>query len=287
MLVLAGSVIAQSPASPASTPLPSAAEEARFQQLLAQYDSAGNSSVRLSDAERMQFIGRVSRQRSDLALQFLALAEEHPGEPVALEALMRAAWQVNTTPWPVELVGDDPARARALQLIARDHLASARLGPLCERVSVGFAQEYEVFLRATAGQSPISQVRDTATLCLGWFLNNRSQRIALCRQQPALAEQFADLFGQPYLLALMQQNRDEVEREIEALFERASAADDQLTLQRGDGVAERARAALFAARHLSVGKLAPEIEGVDQHGERLTLSEHLGRVVLLIFWSDL
>jgi hypothetical protein len=37
--------------------------------------------------------------------KFVKLAEKHPNYPIAVNALIKAVWQVNATPWPVELVG--------------------------------------------------------------------------------------------------------------------------------------------------------------------------------------
>ena len=47
-------------------------------------------------------------------------------------------------------------------------------------------------------------------------------------------------------------------------------------------IAERA---LFAIRHLSVGKTAPEITGQDVYGLPMKLSEFRGKVVMLSFWG--
>src|SRR5262245_18645352 len=92
-------------------PPPSPAEQ--YKSLLKDYDRAGSSGVPLTDAERLKFIGQVYKHRHAMALKFLELAEKNPGDPIALDALIQAVWQVNTTPWPVELVGEDTARGRA------------------------------------------------------------------------------------------------------------------------------------------------------------------------------
>jgi hypothetical protein len=92
---------------------------------------------------------------------------------------MQAVWQVNGTPWPVELVGKDSARARAFELIQRDHIRSDKLVPLCERVSYGFCKEYETF-RAVLAKNPHKKAQATACLSLGRFLNNRLLRLDLC-----------------------------------------------------------------------------------------------------------
>jgi hypothetical protein len=262
---------------------PTPAEQ--LKALLKEYDRASSSGKVLTDAERLAFVGSVYKHRNRLALKFLALAEKHPDDPVALDALMQAVWQVNSAPWPVELVGEDPARARALELIGRDHIKSDKLGPLCSRVSYGFAREYETFLRAASEKNPHKAVQATATLSLGHFLHNHLQRVDLCRERPDLAKEFAGLFGKEYLAELLREDRDKAVKEIESVFERAAEKYGGVKLPGGDTVAERAKSELFEIRHLSVGKEAPDIEGEDQDGRRFKLSDYRGKVVLLDFWS--
>ena len=59
-----------------------------------------------------------------------------------------------------------------------------------------------------------------------------------------------------------------------------------MKLPDGVTVAEKAEPERFGIRRLSVGKEAPEIEGVDQDGVRFKLSDYRGKVVLLDFWSE-
>ena len=59
-----------------------------------------------------------------------------------------------------------------------------------------------------------------------------------------------------------------------------------MKLPDGETVAEKAEPELFGLRHLSVGKVAPDIEGQDQDGVRFKLSDYRGKVVLLDFWSE-
>jgi hypothetical protein len=44
--------------------------------------------------------------------------------------------------------------------------------------------------------------------------------------------------------------------------------------------------ALFALRNLSIGKVAPDIEGVDLDGKPFKLSDYRGKVVVLDFWGN-
>jgi hypothetical protein len=279
MLILAVTVVGVNGQDKRPTP----AEQ--YETLRKEYDRASSSGTPLSDAERLRFIGRVYKQRTAIAVMSLELAEKSPDDPTALDALTLAVWQVNGTPWPVELVGQDTARARAFELIQRDHIQSEKLGPLCRRVSYGFCKEYETFLRAVLAKNPHQSVRATACLSLGHFLNNRLQRVDLCRERPDLAREFAALFGNEYLAELLRMDRGKAVEEIEAVLRQATEAYGDVKLPGGDTVAEQAEAELFEVRNLSVGREAPDIEGEDQDGRRFKLSDYRGKVVLLDFWS--
>jgi len=239
----------------------------------------------LTEAQRREFIGKVYKHRNALAGKLLDLAEKHPADPIAVEALMQAVWQVNSTPWPVELIGEDPVRKKAFEIIRRDHIRSEKLAALCQRVSYGFCKEYETFLCAVLSDSPHKSVRAVASLSLGRFLNSRLQRIDLCRDRADLAKEFADLYGKEYHAELERQDRGEIVKRIEAVFMDAAEKYGDETLPDGEAVAERVSSELFEIRNLSVGKEAPEIAGEDQYGKRFKLSDYRGRVVLVDFWS--
>ncbi|MBI1899655.1 MAG: redoxin domain-containing protein [Planctomycetia bacterium] len=263
------------PASPAD----------EYKALLKEFNRASGGGP-LSDEERTKFVGRVFQHRYKLAQKFVELAEKYPADPIAVDALMQAVWQVNTTPWPVELVGKDEAGPRAFEILERDHINSDRLGPVCRRLSFGFCKEYETFLRAVLENSPHREVQAAACLGLAHFLNNRLQRLDLVKEQPALAKEFADLYGKEYLLELQRRDRTAATKEAEAFFERAVELYGDVKLPDGGTVSEKAQAELFEIRRLAVGKEAPEIEGVDQDGQPLKLSDYRGKVVLLDFWSE-
>jgi hypothetical protein len=264
---------------------PPATPAEQLKALRQEYDRASGSGVPLTDEERLAFVGRVYRHRSALAQKFLELARKHPGDPVALDALMQAVWQVNTTPWPVELVGEDTARPQAFELIHRDHIQSDKLGSLCERVSHGFSKEYETFLRAVLAKNPHRTVQAAASLSLACFLQNRRQRLDLCAEEPELEKEFAGLYGKEYLAELKRQDRGAATREIESVLEQAAKEHGPVELPGGDTVADRAGAELLAIRALRPGREAPDIDGEDQDGKRFKLSDYRGKVVLLDFWS--
>jgi len=256
----------------------------QFAALKKEYNQSPGASP-TNDEERMQFIGRVYKHHFEVAVKLVQLVEKYPDNPIALDALTLAVWQVNNTPWPVELVGQDTARARAFELLQRNHLGSDQLGPLCQRVSWGFCKEYEPFLRAVVAKNPHKNIQAMANLSLGRFLNNRLQRIDLCREQPDLAKEFGDLYGKEYFAELLRTDRQNALKEIESAFEQGVQKYGDVKLLDGGTVAERANAELFGIRNLTVGKEAPDIEGEDEDGKRFKLSDYRGKVVLLDFWS--
>lgn len=264
----------------------STAPARQYQKLLKEFQRAASPGRVLSDEERLVFVGQAYRLRHEFGLKFVELAEKYPRDPIALDALSQAVWQVNTTPWPVELVGKDNAMARAFELLRRDHIRSDKLGSVCRRLSFGFCQEYETFLRAVLRNNPHRDVQARACLALAHFLNNRLRKLDLIEQRPELAREFAGLFGQEYLKELQRRDRAEATREAEALFQQALAEYGDVDIPGLGTVGAKATAALFEIRHLVVGREAPEIQGEDQDGAQFQLSDYRGKVVLLDFWSQ-
>src|SRR5262245_14042226 len=115
ILVLAFVVLVASTDAASQDKSPTPAEQ--FKALLKEYDRAASSGVPLTDLERLKFIGQAYKNRHALALNCLELAEKYPNDPVALDALIQAVWQVNGTPWPVELVGENSAMPKAFAVI--------------------------------------------------------------------------------------------------------------------------------------------------------------------------
>ena len=73
--------------------------------------------------------------------------------------------------------------------------------------------------------------------------------------------------------------------EAEKLFEKVTKDFADVKSYRGTlGVA--ADGQLYEIRNLSIGKVAPDIEGQDVDGKTFKLSEYRGKVLVLDFWGD-
>ena len=272
-----------------------ASPQAGYQALVAAYRVDSGSFRRAgSDEERRAAVEQLARY----ALRFADLAERHAADPIALDAarevvnalnsvdsLTMLTWETNTSAFP-ERDEEDPA-GRAVALLRRDHLRSERLGAVCVRMSYGLRPEYETFLRAVVSTNPHAEVQGLACLSLAQFLNGRLLRVDLAAGRPEFTERYALLLGRECFEDLRTRDRARAGEEVEAWFEKAASEYGEVAHPSAGTVGARARTELFELRHLAVGKLAPEIEGLDQDGETLRLSEQRGKVVLLDFWHEL
>ncbi len=272
----------------------------RYKALVKEFnETAYKNWQATSDEERKLIVARIE----NLPLRLLDLVEEHPNDPIALDALTQVVtqeyWLDNYSSHPGW--GKESRQARAIAILLRDHIQSDKLGETCKRVHFGFRQECETFLRTVLEKSPHREVRAAACLRLAQFLKYRWLRLDLLEEQPEMARRYEGLYGKEYIVQLrtlwpvsdraaefgeVGDLRRARIAEIEAIFEQAIKQYGDVKLPFGGTVGETAGAELYEIRYLSVGKVAPEIEGEDQNGERFKLSDYRGKVMLLYFWQQ-
>ncbi len=145
----------------------------QYAALAKEFQEAGNAFYlkATNDEERIEPMARVAQ----LSPRCLELAENHPKDPVALDALVQVVtqelWLMNNTLYPGR--GQDNLEARAIAILLRDHVRSERLGEACRRASYGFSKECETFLRTVLERNPHRDVQALACLRLAQFLNGR------------------------------------------------------------------------------------------------------------------
>jgi hypothetical protein len=262
-----------------------ATPEEQYRALVKEFYQAANLSfTATTDDERAKQVGRAI----PLAPRLLELAEKHPNEAFVIDALVQVVnqelWLQANTKHPGR--GNDRTEARALELLLRDHVRSAKLGEACRRVRYGFGKACETFLRTVMKASPHRDVQALACLRLAQFLDGRLKRLDLVKEQPVMARRYEGLFGKDYLDGLLRQDRAKAVKEAEAVFELAASKYGDVKVPYGGTVAEAVKTELYDLRFLSVGKTAPDIEGADQDGKRFKLSDYRGKVVLLYFWQE-
>src|SRR5262249_10220868 len=117
-------------------------------------------------------------------------------------------------------------------------------------------------LRSTAEKAAVKDVQVHATVALAEYLKQQADDSDL---KPADAQK--------------------LNQEAEDLFDRAvkqlAGANDEKS-KRMVAMVEKQ---LFGLRHLTIGKVAPDIEGADGDGKKFKLSDYRGKVVVLDFWA--
>ncbi|GIW87652.1 MAG: hypothetical protein KatS3mg108_1976 [Isosphaeraceae bacterium] len=203
-------------------------------------------------ARRDALILRRDALRRD-APELLALAESHPDDPAALDALV----------WLVHRVSDASEGRRAADLILERYRRNPRLAGVADRLAESGSEPAERVLRGLHHDHPVATVRAEAGYGLARLLKARAERIAW--RQPDAAR---TLTGQA--------------RQV--LADALALCDD--TPADPHALSTRIRAEQAELQTLGIGQPAPEIHGTDIDGRPLRLSDYRGKVVALSFWGD-
>jgi peroxiredoxin len=179
--------------------------------------------------------------------RLLALAENDPKSSFALDA---AIWIVLNTP-------DGPDVEKAADIVWREHIGSTNLVLLCEGLKELRHRSAMELLRSIIKDNPNANVRAHACFALATILKNQGNKAGDTQTVMEAAQMF--------------------ERVVSESGRAADSDDVKL--------ADDARSELFELRHLGIGRMAPEIEGVALDGQKMKLSDYRGKVVVLTFWG--
>jgi RNA polymerase sigma factor (sigma-70 family) len=148
---------------------PSPAE--RYRALVKQYDDAVKvyQAVKTTNEAERTELYKSSPMARDYSPPFVALAEEFPSDPVAVDALLWVAEGGLSAVYSPDRPGCR-AFARALEILARDHADEPRVGEYCPSLTRCPDALKSDFLRAVAGRSKNPVVKGRATLALAEYL---------------------------------------------------------------------------------------------------------------------
>jgi thiol-disulfide isomerase/thioredoxin len=262
----------------------------QYEALVKAYESAHDALLKVYDEDPGR-VDPVKRHQNwpgwSFAPRFLKLATDHPEEPAAVDALLwvgRLGDNVNEN-YPYLL----PFYGRALDILARDHLGDRRVQELClESVGHDLSVPAERFLRTVLTLGPTREARGYACLGLARYLaTKRTVAQDPWFDRPAKTPFDAYTISKldpSYIQYIHGAVPQALYQEAERLFERTIAEfGDLKSPRRGQPLAETARSALHELRDLSLGRIAPEIDGKDADGVPFKLSDYRGKVVVLTF----
>ena len=196
--------------------------------------------------EQVALRRRMTTIGVDYTPRFMKLATDHSSDPVAVDAL---SWIVTGA----SRFGGKEA-GEALELLAKNHVDDKRLGLVSERLRLSGLREAPGFLETVLDKSPHREVQAQACYSLATQLKKSAARI------PGNQERAEKLF----------------ERIVKEFADVPS---------RGRALGTLAKAELFEARNLGIGKTAPEIVATDLDGVKFKLSDYRGKVVVIDFWG--
>jgi len=166
----------------------------------------------------------------------------------------------------------DPSKLRAESAKFFDRFTEAyngvlspkRLSRLCVMLSQSWDPATEAALRSLLAKDSRREVQGAAVLGLAKMLTQRADTVV-----ENDAKEAAKLWT-----------------ESESLLGQAAEKYADVEMEFGGSVGKQAKKELFSLRNLSIGKVAPDIEGEDQLGKKFSLGDYRGKVLLLDFWNE-
>jgi hypothetical protein len=274
------------PTMPPGTP----AEQVKA--LLKQYDEAAADFTKryktaVTEKEQEKLWHLYFPNPDNYAALLVQIAEEHPKDPAALDALLWAAQRASRPRNKPE-----SPYARAYKVLVRDYLDNPKIGPFC----IGLRHESEDLatpdiLRHVWTKNADKGARAQAGFALAKVLQRRAYMPGVLKElTPEQLANWEKAYGKEAIAALRQVDADAERKEAEAVLERLTQDKEfaATLVDRGlkkVGVGDLATGELFEIRHLQPGRPAPEIVGEDIDGKQFRLSDYRGKVVLLDFWG--
>lgn len=249
------------------------------ESLLAEYDAAFDEFVekinQAESSERAEVL--KTNPTPEFAKKFRDLVGEHEGTETSALAL---AWLAQNSDMPEE-------RTTSLEALLKDHFDSPAMKIGAGAIASGKpSQDAEDSLRRLMKDSPHREVRGAAAFHLvSYFDRNKSMSGNV--DQLAKNPSAVNFFGEDGIEYLRNLKVDDTE--IENLYEAIVSDYSDVVLSRmgrETRIGEAAEIALFEIQNLSMGCVAPNIEGRDLDGEEFSLNDYRGKVVMLDFWGD-
>ncbi|HEV3163683.1 MAG TPA: TlpA disulfide reductase family protein [Isosphaeraceae bacterium] len=257
---------------------------AQYEAIVKEFDTAYKAAMDAvtkasNDQERIDASSRRP-QPHEFAARLFALAEQHPEDAAALDALT----------WVASKCIFGPHAEKALGMIARLHGRSERLKDFCgqcSRYGEPFPP-YEEMLRVVLKNNPHREVQAAACLSLAEYLKmakekteSRLVKLTLDGGMPLSSDQMKNV------QRMKERGLDAVAAESAALFQKVIDEYGDIRFENNypPKAADYARGQLYLLRNLGIGLRAPEIVGKDIYGKAMKLSDYRGKVVVLDFGS--
>jgi hypothetical protein len=231
-------------ASPADTVKALQEEYAKAQQ---EYLTAVRAAT--TTDERRKIYQEKYPNPQKFAARFMEIADKHPTDPAAVDALV----------WVARNAGYMPEGLKAIETLANKHADDPKVASLAPSLARSQSPHAEKILRAGYEKGATNEAKGQACFNLAQYLHGQAKP----RE------------GKP---------NPEKLKEAEKFFEIVVKEYADIKYGRGT-LGESAEGNLFEIRNLSIGQTVPEVEGEDTDGKKFKLSDYRGKVVLIDFWG--
>jgi hypothetical protein len=229
--------------------------------------------------EREKLYEKFHKLQAEYARRVLDFAAKHPADPkVAGDALV----------WVVKNASHTPEAAKAIDAIIRDHLndKNSEIDSLLSSMCYDVSEPGERLLRAAAAKAEDKERKARAGYFLAQYFKSRATSVDLAKGlDEKTRKRVEQVSGKEYLDWLAAGDPVKLLKEAENRFE-ALGKDSGDVKVFDQPIKELVTSELFEIRNLSVGKVAPQIQGEDVDGKPFSLSDYRGKVVVLDFWGN-
>lgn len=248
--------------------------EKSFSQIKKKYDDGFQAFIKLyqkaKEEDRQAIVESKLPKPKDFTGPMFEVAKKYPDTPAAFQSLM----------WIATQASNDPLAESAYEVLFSKHIENEELGGICTSLQYSTPSPVvESRLQALIEKSPHDKVKAMATMSLANYLSSVSSVSEFYLSDEESMKSLDDA-SKTYMQEFVAD-----ESRIEKLFLTVSEKYGDVAF-RNKTMKVAAEAALFELKYLSVGKVAPDIEGNDLDGVEFKLSDYRGKVVMIDFWGD-
>jgi hypothetical protein len=231
-----------------------------FKKILAHLDKLQadlrKKFAKASDAEKEKIYADYQNSVKRALGDAFKLAKNNPKDPAAVDALVWVA-----TPVLGPTLNED--QRQAIDILLRDHIDSKQLEQLCITLSYTPDGKALQALQTILAKTTNHDLKGFACFGLACNIKNHADEYEAAGK-PQTAETY---------------------NEAKKLFNRVINEFRKLTYS-NQNLANLAKRYVFEIENLTIGKVAPNIEGTDSDGKHFKLSDYRGKVVVLDFWAE-